>query len=277
MEMRKRGHSGFVATALFISLLSALPAGAASGLAGNSEARPAWADPRHPEIDYRTAVFLSGHQSGDSMSGWWMVGEEKSRLDDSLTTIAKNVSQFDMNRRNGQMLLLARCHEGRTALAFVGADIRIGHVDDYGLFLDHRIDEQRADRKRWTPLSSGRGAILFSNRAVNFMRHIKHAEKLYLRIKTKRAGIYDADFSMAGAERAFQAVAVACGWDLWNYAVEDYKEIQLLLKSAGFDPGETEGRWSEGSEKALAEFQASVGLPASGLPDYETIKTLGFH
>lgn len=239
-------------------------------------AAPSWADPKHPEIDYRTPIFMGGHDAGDTMFGWWMLGRETSRLDDSLRVMAKNVSQFDLKSRDEQKLLVAKCEEGQTGLVFVTGQTMFGDSSDPGPHVDYRIDNNPPGRKRWASITSRTGAGLFGGRAVNFMRNIKHAQKLYLRITDSNGRTYDSDFDMAGSERAFQAVAVACGWDLWEYATEDYQEIQKLLNAAGFDPGSMDGRWGEASERALAAFQASVGRAPSGLPDYESIKALGF-
>lgn len=48
------------------------------------------------------------------------------------------------------------------------------------------------------------------------------------------------------------------------------QQAQLQLKVAGYDPGRADGVFDEQTSAALRKFQASRGLPVSGLLDEST-------
>ena len=48
-------------------------------------------------------------------------------------------------------------------------------------------------------------------------------------------------------------------------ASESIREVQLALKSKGFDPGEIDGVWGRNTIRAVKEFQAQQGLGVDGI------------
>jgi murein L,D-transpeptidase YcbB/YkuD len=52
------------------------------------------------------------------------------------------------------------------------------------------------------------------------------------------------------------------------------QQAQMQLKVAGYDPGRVDGIFDERTSAALREFQASRGLPASGLLDEPTRRVI---
>jgi len=52
------------------------------------------------------------------------------------------------------------------------------------------------------------------------------------------------------------------------------RELQRRLKDKGYDPGVINGEYTVQTEDALRDFQGREGLPATGLPDVETVKRL---
>jgi hypothetical protein len=57
--------------------------------------------------------------------------------------------------------------------------------------------------------------------------------------------------------------------------VEFVKQVQEALKKQGFDPGPINGLDEGRTQAALAQFQLSRNLPASGSMDEQTLKALG--
>jgi peptidoglycan hydrolase-like protein with peptidoglycan-binding domain len=57
--------------------------------------------------------------------------------------------------------------------------------------------------------------------------------------------------------------------------VEFIKRVQVALHLQGFDPGPVNGRDDGATQAALAQFQLSRNLPASGSVDEETLRALG--
>jgi peptidoglycan hydrolase-like protein with peptidoglycan-binding domain len=56
--------------------------------------------------------------------------------------------------------------------------------------------------------------------------------------------------------------------------VEAVRWLERMLKLAGFNPGTPDKKFGPATEKALSQFQASVGLPATGTLDKATFKKL---
>ena len=54
-----------------------------------------------------------------------------------------------------------------------------------------------------------------------------------------------------------------------------FKEIQQKLHAAGFDAGPVNGSFGTKTQAALAQYQLSQHLPASGSTDEATLKSLG--
>lgn len=59
-----------------------------------------------------------------------------------------------------------------------------------------------------------------------------------------------------------------------NVTPELIAEVQTKLKAGNFNPGEINGTFNQQTQKALAAFQASKGMPQAGL-SYETLEALG--
>jgi peptidoglycan hydrolase-like protein with peptidoglycan-binding domain len=63
------------------------------------------------------------------------------------------------------------------------------------------------------------------------------------------------------------------------FAQDDYvelvKRVQIALHLHGFDPGQVNGMDEGRTQAALAQFQLSRNLPASGSMDEGTLKALG--
>lgn len=53
------------------------------------------------------------------------------------------------------------------------------------------------------------------------------------------------------------------------------KQIQQRLDDAGFDPGPINGNFGEKTQAALAQYQLTNLLPASGMPDDKTLNFMG--
>lgn len=56
---------------------------------------------------------------------------------------------------------------------------------------------------------------------------------------------------------------------------EKVKEVQKMLNKQGYDPGNVDGVWGEGSEVALKNFQQKKGLEPTGNIDMKTLSQLG--
>jgi peptidoglycan hydrolase-like protein with peptidoglycan-binding domain len=54
----------------------------------------------------------------------------------------------------------------------------------------------------------------------------------------------------------------------------DARQLQTALQKAGFNPGAIDGRTGPKTAGALAEFKASMGLPADNVLDMQTFQAL---
>jgi peptidoglycan hydrolase-like protein with peptidoglycan-binding domain len=59
--------------------------------------------------------------------------------------------------------------------------------------------------------------------------------------------------------------------DILNPKIE---EIQLILKSEGYEPGNTDGRMGKETRDAIKGFQESIGLKSTGYVDKSTLTQL---
>jgi uncharacterized membrane protein/DNA-binding protein YbaB len=251
------------------------PASSADGAAA-SISTAAWADPKHPEIDYNNPAFEQAHNEGDRIAGWWAIKTERAAVDDSLQITAVNYSAYDPSNFMGMTGLIARCVEGETALIFVQDDFLIADFRRNTFDITLRIDETPAQQTRWNSLTSNKGAGLFGGDAENFIRNIYDAKSLFIRLTEDNGQDHDVTFELAGSQDAFEEVAGACGWTTLSLTKDDYRAIQTLLNAGGFDTGTPDGQWGAGSKEAMRAFQTSVGIPATGAPDRATLQQLGF-
>ena len=63
--------------------------------------------------------------------------------------------------------------------------------------------------------------------------------------------------------------------DSGHVEISDIAKLQILLDCAGFSPGEIDDYWGMNTQKALAVFQYTQGLPISIEPNKETWQALG--
>jgi hypothetical protein len=236
----------------------------------------AWADPKFPDIDYSIAAFEQAHKEGDRISGWWAIKTERAAVDDSLQISSVNYSSYEPSNYMGLTALIARCIEGETALIFVQDDFLISDFRRNTFDITLRIDEAPAQQTRWNGLTSNKGAGLFGRDAEDFIRTIYDSKRFFIRLAENNGQNHDATFDLAGSQDAFEEVAGACGWTTLSLTKDDYRAIQTLLTAGGFDTGTPDGEWGAGSKDAMKAFQTSVGIPATGAPDRETLQKLGF-
>ena len=252
--------------------------GSASEVVPDAEATDAlpWADSRFPDIDYSIQPFEQAHNEGNTISGWWTIATERAAVDDSPKVTAVNYSQFNPSSYAGITALLARCNESDTALIFLQDDYLLSDFRRNSFDITYRIDNQPAQQTRWSSLTSSKGAGLFGREAEQFIRQIYDADQLFIRLVEKNGQRHDATFDLSGGRDAYEDVASACGWTTLSLTSDDYRAIQTLLNAGGFDAGTPDGQWGPGSQRAMREFQASIGLPESGAPDRDTLGKLGF-
>lgn len=174
--------------------------------------RPTWADPNFPEIDYTDQTFAGLAKAGMKMSGWWGVSEVKAPVDDSLSVTAVNVSAVKKGSLSGDVTLIARCQEHETALIF-GADAYLmSDFEVYTLPTVYRVDDLPSVSTNWGTLTSNQGVGLFGQEAINFLKQIEGAKKLFVRVTEKNGQNHDALFNLEGISAANGKIKVACGW-----------------------------------------------------------------
>jgi|GEM_PF-466331 len=236
--------------------------------------KPDWADPDHPEIDYDMEVFKQLAAGDFTIVGWWGIEHSRAALDDSPQVFAINVSDYGTGYSDHPSLKVL-CHEGEARVIFDADSFIMGDFQSNTLPVTIRIGNEEAVPQRWSKLTSNKGAGLFGAAAQDFIRKLVEEEKVFMRLKGDRGQLHDLSLKMDGSERVFEEVAGACQFSLLDLDREDYKAIQTLLNAAGFDPGTPDGQWGPGSRNAMADYQASVGLPATGAPDRETLVKMG--
>jgi hypothetical protein len=234
-----------------------------------------WADSRFPDVDYSIQPFEQAHRDGEQITGWWTIETERAAVDDSPQITAVNYSEHQPNNFMGLTALIARCTEGETALIFIQDDFLMNDFRRNSFEITLRVDENPAQQSRWNTLTNNKGAGLFGRDAETFIRTIYDAETLFIRLVESNGQQHDALFELDGSQDAFEAVAGACGWTTLSLTVDDYRAIQTMLNAGGFDAGTPDGQWGPGSQRAMRDYQASVGLPETGAPDRATLERLG--
>lgn len=234
-----------------------------------------WADPDYPNIDYSLAPFEQAHNEGDRIAGWWVISEDRAAIDDSPSVVAVNYSAYKAGSYGGITALIAQCREGDTSVVFVQDDFLISAIRRSSFDITYRIDDAPAQQTRWSELTSNKGAGLFGTKSEGFLRDLYGAKDFFIRLKDGDGQRHDAEFNLAGREKAIEAVAGACGWSTLDLSSDDYGAIQTMLNAGGFDAGTPDGVWGRGSRTAMRAFQEQNGLAPTGAPDRATLEALG--
>lgn len=234
-----------------------------------------WADPDHPEIDYSRTIFSQLSEEGFRLSGWWGIRETTAEIDDSPRILALNVSQYEDRMQMRTPQLMVGCSEGTPSIIYHTDDYLLTDYQSNSIPVTYRIDDTEAVSDRWSQVTSSEGGGLFGQRAEEMVRRLYEAEKLFVRITARDGERHDASFKLAGGREAYDAVAAACSFSTLELSADDYKSIQAMLNSAGFEAGTPDGQWGPNSADAMKAFQASVGLPETGAPDRATLKEMG--
>ena len=235
----------------------------------------AWADPNHPDIDYSIAPFELAHREGHEISGWWVIQREQAAIDDSPKITAFNYSAYDGRSFGRQTSLVARCHEREAAVIFVQGDYLMSDVRRNTLDVTYRLDSAEAVQTRWNSLTTNMGAGVFRRDAEAFIRAMYDAQSFFIRVTDNRGRRVDGTFDFAGGGAVYEAVAAACGFTTLSLSTDDYRAIQTMLNTGGFDAGTPDGVWGPGSQAAMRRFQAANDLPETGAPDRQTLEALG--
>ena len=235
----------------------------------------AWADPDYPNIDYSILPFQAAHTMGNKIDGWWITIFDKADLDDSPQVVAINLSEYEKGVFP-ETSLMARCIEGNTSVIYNLDEYLLTSFRRSSFDVKYRIDDSPAVSSRWSELTTKKGAGLFRNLAIDFLRDIKSAKSLFIRLIEKNGEQHDANFDLSGIDKIIGYVSEACAWSPVKLTAEDYKAIQTLLNAGGYEAGTPDGKWGPGSTRAMKAFQEAKGLKATGVPDQETLGALGF-
>lgn len=254
---------------------AAAPEGAAG--AGATGKGPDWADAAHPEIDYSKAIFSQLHRENLAIHGWWGLSQDRAAIDDSPKVFGINVSEYKEGFQVSTPKLYVSCNEGETSVVFDADDYILSNYNVNTVPVTYRIDGQDAVQDRWTKLTSSKGGGLFGAQGQRMIRQLYDAEKLFVRLTEKNGKTHDATFQLAGGQAVFDAVAAACGFSTLDLTAADYRAIQTMLNSAGYEAGTPDGVWGAGSAQAMRAWQAEKGLATTGAPDRASLAAMGMN
>ncbi|MDE4061167.1 peptidoglycan-binding domain-containing protein [Phaeobacter gallaeciensis] len=238
------------------------------------ETKVAWADPTHPDIDYDQSIFRQLDNEGFEVVGWWGLKKYQAEVDDSPAVFAINVNAFTEGYGDDPSLKIG-CQEGTASVVFDTDDYILTDSRANSISVTYRIDDSEAQTGRWSKLSGSKGAGLFNADGEAFLRKLYGSKKTFFRLRERDGEIHSMSLNMAGTDVVIDAAAAACGFSTLELTRDDYKAIQTMLNAGGFNAGDPDGVWGNGSKKALRKFQEANGLSATGAPDRKTLKAMG--
>ncbi|MFU1479198.1 peptidoglycan-binding domain-containing protein [Roseovarius sp. C7] len=248
-----------------------------TGKTGEAGPGPEWADPAHPEIDYTGSIFAQLHREGFTIHGWWGLSQERAEIDDSPKVFGINVSEYKEGFQTSTPKLYISCKEGETSVVYDADDYILSDYNVNTVPVTYRIDGQDAVQDRWSKLTSSKGGGLFGAQGQRMVRQLYEAKKLFVRLEEKNGKTHDATFHLAGGQAVFDAAAAACGFSTLDLSLADYRAIQTMLNSAGYDAGTPDGVWGAGSARAMRAWQEDTGLAPTGAPDRASLAAMGLN
>ena len=234
--------------------------------------QPAWADRRYPNIDYSNPLFQQAYNSGQSISGWWVIYEGGNG---SLT--AQNVSNFspsaDSEKRGMLLNIICERDETSVALLMLGeyfSNRRSGQID-----VGYRVDNGVLRNDLWSLARDGDVVQLEGDEALGLIDEMAYARSLSMLVPSSVGGRQNVDFDLAGYNEVALRARELCSQPVLALNRSDYRLIQTLLNIAGFKAGQADGIWGQNSRRAMADYQRAAGITESGRPDLPTLKLLG--
>ena len=234
--------------------------------------QPAWADRRYPNIDYSNPLFQQAYNSGQSVSGWWVIYEGGNR---SLT--AQNVSNFspsaDPEERGMLLNIICEGNETSIALLMPGgyfSNRRSGQID-----VGYRVDNGVFRNDLWSLARNGDVVQLEGDSALGLIDEMASARSLIVLVPSSSGGRQNVNFDLAGYDEVAVRAREICSQPVLALNRSDYRLIQTLLNIAGFKAGQADGIWGQNSRRAMADYQRAAGIKESGRPDMATLKLLG--
>lgn len=238
---------------------------------------PDWADPDHPEIDYNTEIFAQFASEGFNFAGMWAILEDRAEVDDSPLVYAINLSEWESEGfMPSHPSLSLGCSEGKPGIIYDVDEFLMLDFTSNTVPVTFRINDEDAVSDRWRKITTGEGAGLFEANAQNMMRKLYDADTFFVRLTEENGKRHDGTFNLSGIQTAADKVANACGFTTLTLNADDYRSIQTMLNTGGFEAGTPDGQWGPGSRAAMKRYQASVGLPETGAPDRTTLDHMGF-
>lgn len=234
--------------------------------------QPVWADRRYPNIDYSNPLFQQAYNSGQSVSGWWVIYEGGNR---SLT--AQNVSNFSpsADSENRGMLLNIICENDETSVALLMlggyfSNRRSGQID-----VGYQVDNGVLRNDLWSLARDGEVVELEGEQALGLIDEMASARSLSVLVPSSVGGRQNVNFDLAGYNEVAVRARELCSQQVLALNRSDYRLIQTLLNIAGFKAGQADGIWGQNSRRAMADYQRAAGITESGRPDLATLKLLG--
>ena len=167
-------------------------------------------DQNYSDIDYNLSPFKEALNDGKKISGWWTIEEKNAAIDDSPIVIAENHSEYTNSDSRIRKKILIRCEEGVTTILFNVKRIIFLFGSSRSQSVIYRIDVQPAQKFEFHGIDNGIG--LNGLEAIEFIKRIENARKLFIRPNDESDSKDDSLFDLSGIKIVVDLVKNACNW-----------------------------------------------------------------
>ena len=203
---------------------------------------------------------------GFRIVGWWAL-----TMSDFRTAI--NLSEL-VTDGNGSKLEI-RCEDGSIGMFYTPSGMTFGGSQGRMVNILYRIGEGPFVAMDWTVTRELRTVEVTGAKAARLIDSMSDADQFSVRLLDQSGYPRGDRFNVAGMSDVVGEIRRVCPSHGVRLSRSDFRLIQGLLTVLGHSVGEVDGIWGRRSRQAMAEYQRSVGLEATGMPDGEVLKLLG--
>ncbi len=172
--------------------------------------------------------FVAAFASPSQGQSGWTKEEKSSQVDGSKTILVHRDANQPITTlfgRTATPFFVVACHRGESR-AYINWGTTLDGL--YGQTVSFRVDDEKP-RSNWWNVSTDFSALgYWGPGAINFVRQLIGARKIYVRAAKNRGGDAETSFDLDGLEEAIRPIADACKWPEVKLGISEIERQQIV-------------------------------------------------
>lgn len=161
------------------------------------------------KIEWPDVNILAGEDEGSASKSNWHFDEVKSKMGDraSVSCVLPSSDTISVGKEDRHGLLVIRCMDNETDVILSWPNY-LGRGNDHTV--ESKVDDKPIVKQKW--IESTNGEAVFMPSPIKWLRTLKDARHLIVRLKPYQRGYEELEFDLNGIDDVIGRISEACKW-----------------------------------------------------------------